>query len=45
MTVYVETDFLLALAKDSDWLQGSAEDALDESDVRQVISGVDVLHR
>lgn len=30
MTVYVETDFLLALAKDSDWLQGSAEDALEE---------------
>ncbi|WP_132059888.1 PIN domain-containing protein [Halorussus amylolyticus] len=33
MTVYVETDFLLALAKDSDWLQGSAEDALTEYDV------------
>jgi predicted nucleic acid-binding protein len=33
MTVYVETDFLLALAKDTDWLQGSAEDALDEYDV------------
>jgi predicted nucleic acid-binding protein len=33
MTVYVETDFLLALAKDSDWLQGSAEDALAEYDV------------
>jgi len=33
MTVYVETDFLLALAKDSDWLQGSAEDALAEHDV------------
>ena len=30
MTVYVETDFLLALAKDSDWLRGSAEEALDE---------------
>lgn len=30
MTVYVETDFLLALAKDSDWLQGSAENALTE---------------
>jgi len=30
MTVYVETDFLLALAKDSDWLQGSAEEALGE---------------
>jgi len=33
MTVYVETDFLLALAKDTDWLQGSAEDALDEYEV------------
>ncbi|MDQ2052165.1 PIN domain-containing protein [Natronolimnohabitans sp. A-GB9] len=33
MTVYVETDFLLALAKDSDWLQQSAEEALDEYDV------------
>ncbi|WP_458189393.1 PIN domain-containing protein [Haladaptatus sp. NG-WS-4] len=33
MTVYVETDFLLALAKDSDWLQGSAEDALEAHEV------------
>ena len=33
MTVYVETDFLLALAKDSDWLQGSAEAALEEYQV------------
>ena len=33
MTVYVETDFLLALAKDSDWLQGRAEDALAEYDL------------
>ncbi|MUV90547.1 PIN domain-containing protein [Halapricum sp. CBA1109] len=33
MTVYVETDFLLALAKDSDWLEGSAESALVEYDV------------
>ncbi|MDS0221413.1 PIN domain-containing protein [Haloarcula sp. S1AR25-5A] len=33
MTVYVETDFLLALAKDTDWLQGPAEDALAEYDV------------
>lgn len=33
MTVYVETDFLLALAKDSDWLQGNAERALEERDV------------
>ncbi|WP_231182943.1 PIN domain-containing protein [Haladaptatus sp. DYF46] len=33
MTVYVETDFLLALAKDSGWLQGSAEEALAEYEV------------
>jgi len=33
MTVYVETDFLLALAKDSDWLQGRAEEALAEYDL------------
>jgi len=33
MTVYVKTDFLLALANDSDWLQQSAEEALDEYDV------------
>ncbi|MFH5799007.1 PIN domain-containing protein [Haladaptatus sp. CMAA 1911] len=33
MTMYVETDFLLALAKDSDWLQGSAEGALAEYEV------------
>jgi predicted nucleic acid-binding protein len=33
MTVYVETDFLLALTKDSDWLQGAAEDALNEYEV------------
>jgi len=32
MTVYVETDFLLALAKDTDWLQGPAEDDLAEYD-------------
>lgn len=31
--MYVETDFLLALTKDSDWLQESAEDALDEHEV------------
>ena len=34
MTVYVETDFLLALAKDTDWLQESAEAALDEYEVK-----------
>ena len=34
MTVYVETDFLLALTKDSDWLQGPAEAALDEYEVK-----------
>ena len=33
MTVYVETDFLLALAKDTDWLQSSPEEALAEYDV------------
>ena len=33
MTVYVETDLLLALAKDTDWLQESAEAALGEHEV------------
>ena len=33
MTMYVETDFLLALAKDTDWLQESAAAALDEYEV------------
>ncbi len=33
MTVYVETDFLLALAKDSDWLTDRAEEELEEHDV------------
>lgn len=33
MTVYVETDFLLALAKDSDWLLESAEEALTEYEI------------
>lgn len=33
MTAFVETDFLLALAKDDDWLQERAEDVLDELDV------------
>jgi len=33
MTAYVETDFLLALAKDSDWLEDRAENALEEHDV------------
>jgi len=31
--MYVETDFLLALAKDSDWLKANAEGALDEHEV------------
>lgn len=31
MTVYVETDFLLALAKDTDWLQESADVAFDNT--------------
>lgn len=30
--MYVETDFLLALAKNSDWLKEEAEAALDEHD-------------
>jgi hypothetical protein len=30
--VYVETDFLIALAKDSDWLKENAEDALQDED-------------
>lgn len=33
MTVFVETDFLLAIAKDDDWLQERAEDVLDEHEV------------
>jgi len=33
MTVYVETDFLLALAKDADWLKDRAERFLDEEEV------------
>lgn len=33
MTVFVETDFLLAIAKDDDWLQERAEDVLDEQEV------------
>lgn len=33
MTVFVETDFLLAIIKDDDWFQGRAEDVLDERDV------------
>lgn len=33
MTVFVETDFLLAIAKGDDWFQERAEDVLDERDV------------
>lgn len=33
MTVYVESDFLVALAKGPDWLQAEAENALAEHDV------------
>jgi predicted nucleic acid-binding protein len=33
MTVFVETDFLLALAKDDDWLRERAETVLAERDV------------
>lgn len=34
MTVYVETDFLVALAKHDDWLQGAARIALEERRVQ-----------
>lgn len=33
MTVYVETDFLVALAKGSDWSAGKAETVLENHDV------------
>jgi predicted nucleic acid-binding protein len=33
MTVFVEADFLLAIAKDDDWLQNRAEDVRDERDI------------
>ncbi|RLM53712.1 PIN domain-containing protein [Halobellus sp. Atlit-31R] len=33
MTAFVETDFLLAIAKDDDWMQERAEDVLAEQDV------------
>ena len=33
MTCFVETDFLVALAKDSDWLQERAESVLEDNDV------------
>ena len=33
MTAYVETDFLLALIKDADWLKDRAEEKLEEDDV------------
>lgn len=33
MTAFVETDFLLALAKDDDWLQERAEEVLEEQEV------------
>jgi predicted nucleic acid-binding protein len=33
MTVFVETDFLLTLAKDDDWLQARAEETLEARDV------------
>ncbi|QCC59468.1 PIN domain nuclease [Natrinema thermotolerans] len=35
--MYVETDFLLALLKDSDWLQAEAKAALDEHEVETSI--------
>jgi len=33
MTAFVETDFLVALAKDDDWLKGRAEEILDDREV------------
>lgn len=33
MTTFVETDFLIALVKDSDWLKQRAEEALEEHEV------------
>ena len=33
MTVFVETDFLLALAKDDDWLQERAENVLEKREI------------
>ena len=33
MTTFVETDFLLALGKDNDWLQESAKETLEEREV------------
>ena len=33
MTVFVETDFLLALAKDDDWLQERAETVLEKREI------------
>lgn len=33
MTVFVETDFLLAIAKDDDWLQNRAEEILNDHEV------------
>jgi predicted nucleic acid-binding protein len=33
MTVFVESDFLLAIAKDDDWLQERAENVLNEREV------------
>ncbi len=35
--IYVETDFLLALAKESDWLKAEAETALRERNVKTSI--------
>lgn len=33
MTVFVETDFLLAIAKDDDWLQNRDEEVLNDHEV------------
>jgi predicted nucleic acid-binding protein len=42
--VYVETDFLIALLKDDDWLQDAAIDALEREDLHtSILSYAEVL--
>lgn len=42
--IYVETDFLLALAKETDWLRDEAETALEDHDVAtSVLSYAELL--
>jgi len=43
--MYVETDFLLALLKDSDWLQAEAKAALDEHEVEtSILAYAELFH-